>query len=138
MLRTLRRTQRSCRDWQQGGFSSCAMEHSKDQWRLPETTCRKTFWFCLSLVHSHRPEAVMGLDRRCVSAAAFHVVLQHKLQGWRDGHAATTPGDAVRCGIPPRPCWRGKAWQGCSSAAKGCPFTFATARHAAQPTPKPP
>lgn len=95
MLHTLKRTQRSCRDWQKGGFSSCAMEHSKDQWRLSEATCRKTFWFCLSLVCSHRPEAVMGLDRRCVSAAAFQVVFQHKLQGWRDGHAVTTPGDAL-------------------------------------------
>lgn len=70
---------------------------------------QREFLALLSLVHSHSPEAVMGLDRRCVRAVAFQVFSSACVPAHTaEPEGGTCSHHAWRSGPLWNPAWRGK------------------------------
>ena len=83
----------------------------------------------LSLIHSHSPEATMGLDRRCVSSVASQMspgacvpTQIAEPEGWTCSH------HPARSGLLWNPAWtileRQSAWEECSGTIKAVSLPF--------------
>lgn len=82
----------------------------------------------LSLVHSHSPEAVASLDRRCVSTVAFQVFRSACVPTQTAEPEGRTQGHhPVRSGPLWNPAWtileRQSAWDGCSGTVRAVPLS---------------